>query len=160
MGDTYIEMLVRSKEKRAKALDFYEFSPNITYKEVAKEFNCSISYATQMIYKARKDRVKFPHQQGRRIMQDYTDELFIRDLRLELKRARKKSPSSDAVMTALTEEVGELAKAHMEEPWERVYKEAVQVACVAIRIAIEGDATLVRVRHDRGQDDGPFEGKI
>lgn len=77
-------------------------------------------------------------------MIEYTDENFIQDLRRELQSARKKFPSSDAVLAALTEEVGELAKAHMEE-WNRVIKEAVQVAAMAIRVAVEGDATLIGV---------------
>ena len=93
-------------------------------------------------------------------MLKYTDQDFLKDVALEVIFARKKFPSSDATLAALTEEVGELAKAHMSEPWSHVYREAVQVASTAMRVAIEGDGTLIRVRHDRGRDDGPFEGKI
>ena len=56
VNETYIEMLVRCKKQRTDALDFYEFSPNVTYMAVAKEFGCSISYAIQMISKAIKER--------------------------------------------------------------------------------------------------------
>ena len=60
----------------------------------------------------------------------------------ELDRARTKFPEPTATMVALTEEVGELAKALLDESWENVRKEAIQVACMAIRVAIEGDRSL------------------
>lgn len=47
-------------------------------------------------------------------------------------------------MTALTEEVGELAKALLDESDQRVYEEAVQVAVMALRVATEGDPSLGR----------------
>lgn len=52
-------------------------------------------------------------------------------------------------MTALTEEVGELAKALLDEGWSRVQAEAIQVACMAARVAIEGDPTLIKYRAKR-----------
>ncbi len=52
-------------------------------------------------------------------------------------------------MTALTEEVGELAKALLDEEWSRVQLEAIQVACMAARVAIEGDPTLIKYREKR-----------
>jgi len=64
------------------------------------------------------------------------------DLQTEVRRARKKFPANDVLMVALTEEVGELARALLEESPERIYEEAIQVACVAIRIATEGDCTV------------------
>lgn len=67
----------------------------------------------------------------------------------EIQRARKLFPESDGLLAALTEEVGELAKALLDEPWERVWKEAVQVAVMAARIATEGDPTLNAVREKR-----------
>ena len=88
-------------------------------------------------------------------MIEYAVDDFLRDVKYELCFAREKFPSSDGVMAALTEETGELAKAHMEEPWGRVRKEAVQVATMALRIALEGDATLLSVRQARNQADGP-----
>ena len=60
----------------------------------------------------------------------------------ELKRARAKYPFNIHMMVALTEEVGELAQALLEHGSgsERVREEAIQVACVAVRIIEEGDA--------------------
>ena len=52
-------------------------------------------------------------------------------------------------MTALTEEVGELAKAIMDEGSHRVWKEAVQVAAMALRVAVEGDPSLDKLREIR-----------
>jgi len=67
---------------------------------------------------------------------------FLRDTSNEVNRAREKFPKNDLLMVALTEEVGELAKALLDESPERIYAEAVQVACVAARIATEGDCTI------------------
>jgi hypothetical protein len=64
----------------------------------------------------------------------------------EVTRARKKFPRPDALMTALTEEVGELAKAMLDEPSVRVVAEAIQVAAMACRVAMEGDPTLDETR--------------
>lgn len=74
----------------------------------------------------------------------------------EVARARAKFPAGRHLMVALTEEVGELAEALLKTEEEgdlsshrvntdvsrraRVREEAVQVACVAIRIIEEGDA--------------------
>lgn len=80
---------------------------------------------------------------------------FLRDVKAEVVRARAKFPEPDAVMTALTEEVGELAKALLDEPWGRVYNEAIQVAAMALRVAVEGDPTLIETRKKRGNGSGP-----
>lgn len=74
---------------------------------------------------------------------------FLDKVHNEVLNAIEKFPQPNACMTALTEEVGELAKALMEEPSERVYKEAVQVAAMAARIAVEGDPTLDEIRIKR-----------
>jgi NTP pyrophosphatase (non-canonical NTP hydrolase) len=59
----------------------------------------------------------------------------------EVQRARMKHRSNAHMMVALTEEVGELAQALLENGnGERAREEAIQVACVAIRIIEEGDA--------------------
>jgi len=59
----------------------------------------------------------------------------------EVCRARKKFPSNQHLLAALGEEYGELCKAYLEnEGKDRVYAEAKQVACVAIRIMEEGDS--------------------
>ena len=74
---------------------------------------------------------------------------FLSDVMAECCEARIMFPHPNACMTALTEEVGELAKAMMDEPSPRVYKEAVQVATMAMRLALEGDPTLNKVREER-----------
>jgi hypothetical protein len=65
----------------------------------------------------------------------------IADLMAEITRARTKFPGNRFLLAALVEEVGELAEAMATGTKEEVYKEALQCACVAIRIAEEGDAT-------------------
>lgn len=77
---------------------------------------------------------------------------FIIEVLSEVEFAREKFPEPDGLMTALTEEVGELAKALMDEPNVNVYKEAIQVAAMACRIATEGDPTLNKIREKRGAD--------
>jgi NTP pyrophosphatase (non-canonical NTP hydrolase) len=67
---------------------------------------------------------------------------MIRD---ELKAAREAFPTTTHLLPALVEEVGEVAKALMEHDRklgtsaQEVLREAVQVASMAIRIAVEGD---------------------
>lgn len=66
---------------------------------------------------------------------------------LEIKRARKKFPSNEDLLPALTEEVGELSQALIQQKHEPskgktsadIFDEAIQVACVAIRVATEGE---------------------
>lgn len=79
---------------------------------------------------------------------------FLHDVEYELHRARDKFPSAAGSMCALMEEVGELAKAMLDEPRWRVYAEAVQVAVMAARVCLEGDATMNHIRNNRGAD-GP-----
>ena len=81
------------------------------------------------------------------------DQMFLTDVAREVERARKKFPSPEAVLTALTEEVGELSKAYLDEPQPRVYAEAIQVAAMALRVALEGDPTLTETRRKRGAED-------
>lgn len=59
----------------------------------------------------------------------------------EVRRARKKFPSNRHLLAALMEEVGEVAEAllHNHHP-HHIHEEALQVACVAVRIKEEGDA--------------------
>ena len=78
---------------------------------------------------------------------------FLDEVVDEVDRARAKFFSSDGCMTALTEEVGELAKAMLDESQSRIREEAVQVAAMALRVAIEGDATLSEYRARRGIKD-------
>jgi NTP pyrophosphatase (non-canonical NTP hydrolase) len=70
--------------------------------------------------------------------------IAIMDIVEELDRARLSFPAATKTMCALTEEVGELAKALLDEDNGRVYEEAIQVAVMAIRVATEGDASLGR----------------
>ena len=65
-------------------------------------------------------------------------------VRAEVTRARKKFPANRHMLAALVEEVGELSQALLEEQGaDRVRAEAIQVACVAVRIIEEGDADYV-----------------
>jgi NTP pyrophosphatase (non-canonical NTP hydrolase) len=80
-------------------------------------------------------------------VQERTEEA-IHDIRNELVKARKHFGNSHT-LTALQEEVGELAQAMIDLEMEQVgaqdsdvYEEAVQVAAMAIRVATEGDDTF------------------
>lgn len=67
-------------------------------------------------------------------------EMEIRD---EVERARTKFPGNRYLLAALMEEVGELSQAMLQKKSvTEIVREAIQVACVAIRIAEEGDATF------------------
>ena len=74
----------------------------------------------------------------------------IKDITDELSRAVENFPGNEDMLAALSEEVGELHKAmleHKHEPHKGVtnvdiYREAVQVAVMAIRVAVEGDASF------------------
>lgn len=67
----------------------------------------------------------------------------IGDVVEEVMRARTKWPGRRHLLAALMEEVGELARAMLDnEGRERVRAEAIQVACVAVRIAEEGEETF------------------
>lgn len=75
------------------------------------------------------------------------DAQFLNAIAEEAQKAREKWPDSVHAMTALTEEVGELAQAILQHTYEkgdphRVWKEAVQVAFMAMRVATEGDSTF------------------
>jgi len=73
------------------------------------------------------------------------DGLVFSMIRDELKAARKAFPGQTHMLCALVEEVGELAQGMMEHDRQQgisvqeVLREAVQVAAMAIRIAVEGD---------------------
>ena len=70
----------------------------------------------------------------------------------EINRARSKFPRPDGLLAALTEEVGEVARALLDKPWSEVYAECVQVAAMAQRLAEEGDPTMADIRQRRDLD--------
>ena len=81
------------------------------------------------------------------------DDIFVQNVINEVLFARKKFPSSNLALAALTEEVGELAQAMLKERatrgmtenrvWKNnIWLEAVQVAAMAQRIAVEGDSSF------------------
>jgi len=74
---------------------------------------------------------------------------FLAEVDKEILRARAKFPDNKHLLGELMEEVGELAKAHLEdESYERKRTEAVQVACVAARIAMDRDGDYEPVERD------------
>lgn len=74
------------------------------------------------------------------------------DILAELDRARTKFPGKNVTFAALVEEVGELATAIFEESADRVRKEAVQVAVMAMRIVLDGDHAYEPWRAEKGLD--------
>ncbi|MCA0275852.1 MAG: hypothetical protein LCH86_07610 [Proteobacteria bacterium] len=70
----------------------------------------------------------------------------------ELVRARTKFPGKNVTFAALVEEVGELATATFEEGRDRVRKEAVQVAVMAMRMVLDGDHAFDAWRAGKGLD--------
>lgn len=61
----------------------------------------------------------------------------------EMVRARAKFPGNRQLLTACTEELGEVARALLQRKGrEEVCREALQVAVVALRIYEEGDASF------------------
>ncbi|VFR80935.1 hypothetical protein RAN3_2490 [plant metagenome] len=77
---------------------------------------------------------------------------FMRDVDAELRRAREKFPGDRIMTIALAEEFGELAKAMLDESGARVWKEAVQTAVMAARVAIDGDSSVDEWRAAKGLD--------
>lgn len=74
------------------------------------------------------------------------DDKFLRDLLEELNRARLKHPDAFGLLAALMEEVGEIAKAMLDESKQNVRAEAMQAASTAWRLAVEGDRSLNPLR--------------
>ena len=88
----------------------------------------------------------------------YPDSLHIatvRELDEEVERARTKFPKNAFLLAALTEEVGELARALLQRKTGTgkgsIKAEALQVACVALRIYEEGDATFANLTDEQAQ---------
>ena len=73
-------------------------------------------------------------------------------LKAEVMRARTKFPDNAFLLAALMEEVGELAKAYLQRQGTiRIKNEAVQVACVAMRIFEEGDSTFDTITEEQAK---------
>ena len=89
--------------------------------------------------------------EGRAAAPDEVD-LFFEQSKAELRRARAKFPGDRIMTLALAEEFGELCKAVLDESAEAVRKEAVQVACMAARVVLDGDGSVVDWRRERGLD--------
>ncbi|MFC3568375.1 hypothetical protein [Paracoccus simplex] len=80
------------------------------------------------------------------------EELLADEILAELTRARTKFPGKNVTFAALVEEVGELATATFEESADRVHKEAVQVAVMAMRMILDGDHCFEAWRAEKGLD--------
>lgn len=78
---------------------------------------------------------------------------FLTEVRAEIESARAKFPDSRLTMIALAEEHGELAKAVLGEPAERVRAEAAQVASMAARVVLDGDRSVDCHRARHGLDE-------
>lgn len=81
-----------------------------------------------------------------------TEEALCSEILAELTRARTKFPGKNVTFAALVEEVGELATATFEESADRVRKEAVQVAVMAMRMILDGDDCYEPWRAEKGLD--------
>ncbi len=69
-------------------------------------------------------------------------EKFLNDVSIEHANAIKAFPPPNKNLAALVEEVGELATALIDNEPEQIYVEAVQVATMAMRVALEADPYL------------------
>lgn len=85
---------------------------------------------------------------------EVADAQFLMAVYAEIKRARIKYPGPDAANAAMVEEVGEVSKALMYEPWGNVVAECIQVAATAMRIAIDGDPTMDAFRWEHVHANG------
>jgi len=73
-------------------------------------------------------------------MRASSKETFLKHVKQEATRAAKAWPYPNPNLAALMEEVGELAQAMLQQkPYAERYSEAVQVAVMAMRCALEGD---------------------
>jgi hypothetical protein len=79
-------------------------------------------------------------------------EVFLQNVATEVTRARKMFPGDAVTFAALVEEVGELAKALLDQPGKSVWMEAVQVAAMAARVALDGDSSFDALRANRKLD--------
>jgi Lar family restriction alleviation protein len=80
------------------------------------------------------------------------ERVLASEILAELIKARTKFPGDNVTGLALVEEVGELAKALIDESRARVREEAVQVATMAMRVVLDGDSTVDGWRQRKGLD--------
>lgn len=74
------------------------------------------------------------------------------DVAEEVIRARSKFPNNRFLLTALTEELGELAQAYLQKKSKQeIYEEAMQVAAMAIRIMEEDDAIFLTLTDEESK---------
>lgn len=83
------------------------------------------------------------------------EQKFMEEVLAELTKARRKFPGDNCTYVALGEEVGELAKAMLDETPSRVREEAVQVAVMAARCALDGDSSVSAYRAKQGLEPIP-----
>lgn len=81
-----------------------------------------------------------------------TDGDFLEAMIREALKARNGFPKPILTTMALMEEVGELSEALLDKEYAEVRKEAVQVAVMAMRVAVEGDASVHDFRLSKGLD--------
>lgn len=80
------------------------------------------------------------------------ERVLLEQVLKEVERARAMFPAPNACFGALVEEVGEVAKAAMYEPWVNVRVEAVQAIAMLVRLVTEGDCTLIEWRYKHVHD--------
>lgn len=92
--------------------------------------------------------MKAPEPETRRAPKSWT----MQALADEISRARTKFPGNAHLTVALGEEFGELCRAQLQQKSrDEIREEALQVACVALRIYEEGDATLSNLTKEQSQ---------
>lgn len=93
-----------------------------------------------------------PRQPTATVRKVSPEDRLMLEIMAELTRARTKFPGKNVTFAALVEEVGELATATFSESRDRVRKEAVQVAVMAMRMVLDGDHTFDQWREANSLD--------
>ena len=91
-----------------------------------------------------------PKASGNTFDVDSSTACFIAEFIKHLEYARYKFPGKNLTLVALMEEVGELAKACMDESFPQVNLEAIQVATMAARVWLDGDHSIEFRREQNG----------